>query len=154
VIDVTYLLDSPHGFDWKGLFVDADLRAVEAVSGPEPAAGMDSEVIFMQLSALQGSILENQVLEDRFQVEGISTAKLFAIAASRGTTILNIDADNIDTLLPTLPFADNIKEDIINAVNQNYEIRIPEFEIAYEDWLGIGYIKENPQTGEAGYYCE
>jgi transglutaminase-like putative cysteine protease len=162
VIDVTYLLDSPHGFDWKGLFVDADLRTVETVNGPEHVAdpepvegpegdGLDSEVIFMQLSALQGSFLENQVLEDRFQVEGISTAKLLGIAARQGTTILTIDADNIETLLSALLFAENIKEDIVNAVNQNYEIRIPEFEIAYEDWLGIGYIKENPQTGEAGY---
>ncbi|MEW6109955.1 MAG: transglutaminase-like domain-containing protein, partial [Nitrospirota bacterium] len=32
VIDVTYLLDTPHGFTWKGVFVDADLRAVEATT--------------------------------------------------------------------------------------------------------------------------
>ena len=31
VIDVTYLLDMPHDFQWKGLYVDADLRAVETV---------------------------------------------------------------------------------------------------------------------------
>ena len=31
VIDVTYLLDTPHGFEWKGVFVDADVRAIETV---------------------------------------------------------------------------------------------------------------------------
>jgi RHS repeat-associated protein len=151
VIDVTYLFDSPHDLEWKGLYVDADLRTVEAARGPGAGEELNSEVIFMQLSALQGSVLESRVLEDNFEVDSISTAKLLGIAANQGTSILTINADNIDTLLPTLPFADNIKEDIINSVNQNSAIRIPQSEILFEDWLGVGYVKENLQTGEAGY---
>ena len=53
--------------------------------------------------------------------------------------------------MPTLPFADNIKADITNAVNQGLIVRIPQSEMAYEDWAGIGYIKQNPATFEAGY---
>ncbi len=37
------------------------------------------------------------------------------------------------------------------AVANNSAIRIPQSEITYQDWTGIGYIKENTTTGEAGY---
>jgi hypothetical protein len=151
VIDVTYLLDTPHGFEWKGVYVDADLRAVEIVGSRQNAVGR--EKIFMQLSALQGSILENRIFEDDFQVESISTAKLFGLARNTqpATEVLTIDKTNVNTILPTLPFDENIKEDIINTVNQNSAIRIPQSAITYEDWTGVGFIKENPDTGESGY---
>ena len=149
VIEVSYLLDTPHGFQWKGVYVDADLRRVE--TGARSQESGDRKKTFMQLSALQGSVLESRVLEDDFQVDSISTAELFGLANDWGIPILTIDSVNIDDLLPTLPFADNIKEDLSSSVNQNYLILIPQAEITYEDWTGIGYLKDNPETGEAGY---
>ena len=151
VIDVTYLLDSPHGFEWKGVFVDANLRTIEAVGSRQEAVGR--EIDFMKLSSLQGSVLENEIFEEDFQVESISTAKLFGLASATDppTEILVIDQSNIDSVLPTLPFDENIKEDITNSVNQNFVIRIPKSELVYENWTGVGYIKEDPATGESGY---
>src|SRR3990172_3712460 len=154
LIDVAYLLDMPHEITWKGLFVDAAFRRIETVSGPLTAANSERIKLFMQLSSLQGSILENRILEDDFQVEGISTAKLFQLATSNTgstTSILSIDKTNIDAMLPTLTIDDNIKEDITNAVNQNLTIRIPQSDMAYKDWTGTGYLKENPSTGESGW---
>lgn len=149
VIDVTYLLDTPHGFTWKGVFIDASERAIETVASDESRAKT-----FIQLSSLQGSILENRMFEDDFQVESISTAKLFQLAAGN-TQLVTIDKTNIDALLPTLPFDDNIKEDIMNSVNQNYVVRIPDTQPAtgftYHNWTGLGYLKENPDTGESGW---
>ncbi len=68
----------------------------------------------MQLSGLQGSVLESKLFEDAFDVGSISTAKLFGIASGSqpATPILTIDQANIDAILPTLPFDDNIKQDI------------------------------------------
>lgn len=157
VIDVTYVLDTPHGFEWKGVYVDAALRAIETV--PSPLAGEgegDKQKTFMELSALQGSVLEHRIFEDDFQVESISTAKLFSIVGSRQNTadsveILTIDKTNIFSILPTLPFDENILEDIQNSVNQNLKISIPQSEISHEDWTGTGYIKENPETKESGW---
>ncbi len=152
VIDVTYLLDTPHEFEWKGVYVDADLSAVETVRSEESGVQNERQKTFMELSALQGSILESIIFEDDFQVESISTAKLFQLVNSQpAAEILTIDSANIDTILPTLEIADNIKEDITNAVNQGLVVKIPEAEITYEDWTGIGYIKENPETGESGW---
>ena len=154
VIDVIYVLDTPHGFEWKGVYVDAALRSIgvtPAVS-PLPQEGEgERQKTFMQLSALQGSVLENRIFEDDFGVDSISTVKLFELANSNQIPIITIDKTNISTILPTLLFDDNIKADITNAVNQNFAVNIPQSEITYQDWTGIGYIKENPETGEAGY---
>ena len=146
VIDVTYLLDMPHGFTWKGVFIDADVRAVETVQSSELQS--ERQKLFMQLSSLQGSILENTIFEDDFQVASISTAKLFQLANSQ---LVTVDKTNIATVLPSLPFDQNIKDDIANSVNQNQTIRIPAQELTYENWGGIGYLKENIETGESGW---
>jgi hypothetical protein len=160
VIDVTYLLDMPHGFTWKGVSVDADLRRIEAVSAQQSADSSGRVKLFMQLSGLQGSILENRIFEDDFKVESISTAKLIQISGQQtsvNSQLFTIDKTNIDAALPILDLDDNIKEDIRNSVNQNMVVRLPQADglpltaITYHDWSGIGYIKENPETGESGW---
>jgi hypothetical protein len=143
VIDVTYVLDTPHGYQWKGVYVDADLRTIEVVG--------DNKKTFMQLSALEGSVLEDRIIRDDFEVDSVSTARLLAIAQGNMINILTIDTSNIDSVLPILPFAENVIEDIRSSINQNYVVTIPEQLITYEDWSGIGYIKENMETGESGW---
>jgi hypothetical protein len=145
-VDVSYLLDTPHGFDWQGVYLDADLRIVETMGEIS-----DIQHAFMKFSSLHGSFLESKVLADGFGVEAVSTAKLLQSAKTRGESILNVGAGTIDTILPSLALPENIKDDIANAVNQGFSVTIPEFEQMYEDWLGIGYIKENHKTGEAGW---
>jgi hypothetical protein len=146
VAEVTYLLDTPHGYTLKGVYVDADLRRIEAV-----ATDNTRITTFMQLSSLQGSILENKIFEDDFQVQAMSTAKFLTLANSNAVTVLTIDATNIDTILPTLTFDQNIKDDITTSISQGLVVRMPQSEISYENWTGIGYIKENPETGESGW---
>jgi hypothetical protein len=152
VIDVTYVLDIPHRYEWKGEYCDSNLRTIEAVGayGNTPSPG-ERQNTFMQLSSLQGSILEDRIFEDDFQVDSISTAKLFEVANTSQTPLVTVDSTNISTVLPTLSFDDNVKEDITNGVNQNLTVTIPNQEMTYEDWTGVGYIKENPETGESGH---
>jgi hypothetical protein len=151
IIDVTYLLGSPQGFEWKGVFVDAGLRTIEAVGSRAEPTG--TEIDFMKLSSLQGSVLENRIFEDDFQMVSISAAKVFSLASAAAPPIeiLTVDQSNIGTVLPLLPFDEDIKQDIENAVHQGLAVRIPRSEIAYEDWTGVGYVKEDPATGESGY---
>jgi hypothetical protein len=152
--DVTYADDqTPAGIEWKGLFLDADLKTIETVGSPEFGIGSEREKTFMQISGLQGSALESKLFEDAFGVTSVSTAKVFGVANSSQPAIptLSIDQANIDAILPTLAFDGNIKQDIMDSVAQNLTIRIPESETLYQDWTGIGYIKENPATDEAGY---
>lgn len=76
---------------------------------------------------------------------------MFGLARDNAIHILTIDEDNLEEVLLTLPFGQNVLDDIRNAVNQGLVVQAPETEIAYEDWIGIGYLKENPTTGETGW---
>ncbi len=152
VVDVTYLLDTPHDIDWRGLYVDADLRAVESVDAGA-ASVPDGERIFMQLASLEGSVLEHRLFEEDLQVESISTAKFLAMAAGSGVSLLQVDRDDPESLvrLAALPLDADIQEHIAHAVNQGLLVTLPETDLAYEDWRGIGYLVEDPQSGEAGW---
>ncbi|OGU16942.1 MAG: hypothetical protein A2076_00025 [Geobacteraceae bacterium GWC2_53_11] len=142
---VTTLLDITHDMQWQGLYLDAEYKRIETTG----RNGQERE--FMRLSALQGSVLENRIFEDDLKVDSVSTAKLLQLAKASGTSILTIDKISIDTILPTLSFDDAVKADIVNAVNQNLTVTIPQNEVVYQDWSGIGYIKENTETGESGW---
>lgn len=144
-LEVTWLMDTPHDIQWKGLFLDAGYKRLESVGRN------GGERDFMRLCALQGSILENRIFEDDLKVDSISTAKLLQQAKAGGTPILSIDKTNVDSVLPTLTFDDVVKQDISNAVNQGLTVTIPQAEVAYLDWSGIGYVKEDPITGESGW---
>ncbi len=160
LVEVTYLLDSPQDIEFKGVYIDADLRAVETVESHRPSA--IGHKLFMELSALQGSVLEHRIFQENWQVGAISTAKLIEIVNSRQQTgeaveIITINKDNIDIILSTLRLDEDIMEDIQNSVNQGLVIHLPyatgntPYAITHEDWEGIGYIKEDPETAEAGY---
>jgi hypothetical protein len=144
-LEVTQLMDTPHDMQWKGLFLDAGYRRIESVGRN------GNERDFMRLSALQGSILENRIFEDDLKVNSVSTAKLLQLAVTNGTTSVSIDKTTIDTILPQLTFDNAVKQDITDAVNQNLTVTIPQNEVAYQNWTGIGYIKEDPATGESGW---
>lgn len=148
---VTRLFETPQDVEWRGVYVDADMRTVEIVGDTELIDDTDPKTLFMNLSAMQGSFLEQQVLEDQFAVGGVSTIRLLAAAAEQGIALNTIDRDNADTILPGLNLADNLEDDILNAVGQGMAVTIPGQTMTIEDWSGTGYIKTNPDTGEAGY---
>ncbi|MCK4536256.1 MAG: hypothetical protein KAT93_04540, partial [Desulfuromonadales bacterium] len=149
MLDVVELLGEVQEIGLQGLFIDADLRSIASVQ----SGGADDgrEKLFMQLSALHGSILEDRLFQDNFELEAISTAKLFGLAGDGQVPVLSIDAVNAAEQLAALPFAENIKADISDAVALGWTVRIPEQSINSMDWSGIGYIKEDPLSGAAGY---
>jgi transglutaminase-like putative cysteine protease len=150
VLDVVSLLDAPHGFTWQGVYLDADLRAAEALGGMAPA-GSGPGALFMQLASLQSSVLEHRALEEGFGVESVSTAKLLALANGDGLPLAVIDTANLDATLPPLHLPDSIHDDIENSVQQGYRVTLPETELTHEDWSGYAWIKEDRATYESGW---
>ncbi|MBW2704502.1 MAG: Ig-like domain-containing protein, partial [Deltaproteobacteria bacterium] len=145
VVQVNQVLGVPHEFTWKGAFVDADLRQVELVGNNA------AKKLFMDLSALQGSVLEDRVLREDLGVDSISTARLLAIANNQGIPLVTIDASNVDTLLPSLPFGTKVKQDIRDAVQQGQQVLVPDRMLTVGVWTGVGYMRTDPLTGEAGW---
>jgi hypothetical protein len=144
-LEVTQLMGIPHDVQWKGLFLDAGYRRIETIGH----TGFERD--FMRLSALQGSILENRIFEDDLKVDSVSTAKLLQMAAIGDTPQITIDKTNLDAILPTLGFDGSVKQDITDAVNQGLTVTISQNEIVFQDWSGVGYVKENLETGESGW---
>ena len=129
VMEVTYLLDTPHGVEWKGVYLDADLKAIETAARQNSQENEAVRRNFMRLSSLQGSLLEHRIFEDDFEVQSISTAKLFQLAHEQQISFLTINQTNLETVLSALSVADAIKAEISNAVNQGLTVEIPQTEM-------------------------
>jgi transglutaminase-like putative cysteine protease len=149
MMEVAELLGEPQSATWQGLFLDADLRIVEAVT--RNTSDNSRLVDFTKLSALQGSALEHDVLESHFQVESISTAKLLQLAQEQNLQILTITADNLTSTLASLTLEPIVEEDITAAVAAGLVVNIPRQPISLSNWSGLGYLKESAETGAAGY---
>ncbi len=149
MMNVTELLGYPQSVTWTGLFMDADVRVAEAVV--RNSTTDNRQLSFMQLSSLQGSVLEHQVIEKHFQVESISTAKLFGLARGVNLPILTINAENVSAILAELDLSQSVREDITAAVDVGMFVQIPAQPLTYSAWTGTGYLKESAETGEAGY---
>jgi len=54
-------------------------------------------------------------------------------------------------VLPKLEISQSIRNDIRSAVNSGYVVMVPQRNVQYFDWVGVGYIVLDPSTGSAGY---
>ncbi|RKX68981.1 hypothetical protein DRP53_09560, partial [candidate division WOR-3 bacterium] len=61
------------------------------------------------------------------------------------------DSTNVDSILPLLELPIELKEEIEDAVNIGFEVKIPKREIQFLDWIGAGYIIQDPETGTGAY---
>jgi len=151
VVEVEWLLGVPVNDVWKGVYLDADLRAVETAGGYAFSGGTDAQELFISLSGLQGSDLEGRTLTRAFDIESVSTAAILGAAAQAGVAVRTIDSGNIATVLPALGLPGYIADDVTAAVGEGYTVRIPETSITILDWTGYGYLKEDGATGESGW---
>ena len=134
---------------WKGVYIDTALRAVETVqSGKSPLFRPET---FMELSALEGSVQGHMTLEETLQTGSVSTARLLSLAKASGAAVLTLDKTTAPDILPGLSLETGIRQDITSALNRNLSVQIPQERITCLDWSGRGYVKEDPRSMEAGY---
>ncbi|TLM69003.1 MAG: alpha/beta hydrolase [Deltaproteobacteria bacterium] len=146
---VDELAGLPHEVEWEGLFLDAGLRVAEVL--PRSVLPPERTRSFREISALEGSVLEHRLFESELAVESISTARLMSMVSASGLPLMTIDSGNAASLLPLLEVNESIKADIAAAVAAGEVVLTPTAEVTRQSWQGIGYIRENPLTGETGY---
>lgn len=152
-IDVTYAGGDPLyplTYAWKGVAVDADFRPMAPV-GVERRA---QEAPFALWSGLEGSLLESRVLEDELGVQSISTVGVIQQAHAGGVTVHDLDRDNVETVLATLPFDDTAKAEMRDAALRGLLVRVPATTVSAVDWTGVGYVLRDPESGEAAYQLQ
>ena len=136
-----------------GLNMDADylMQVVKPKDG-----NADTARNYMLSSGMTSSALEHSVPEQLFSApdspaQGISTVKALNIANDQGIPIYTINQQNITTTLPQLQIGQQVKDDIVNAVNAGKVVTVSKTNINFNGWIGCGYIITNPETGAGAY---
>ena len=145
---VSYLFWSPYDLDIAGLNIDVDRDIYIPLSksgNSEEARG------FMLTSGSIGSALEHGIFEQLYSVPSVSAIKILQLTSEQGVPIYNINASNVEAILPRLQVSQEVKDAIRNAVAQGREVIIPERNIQYYNWTGVGYIVLDPETGAGAY---
>ncbi|RKZ72409.1 MAG: hypothetical protein DRR19_32095 [Candidatus Parabeggiatoa sp. nov. 1] len=151
-LSVSYFFGIARNGIFKARVIDVK-QNLQAVGAPT------SEILaqFMRQIGIQGSYLENSVIEQLFDYEqgrGISTAQLLMDANEQAIPIYTVTADNIGTVLPLLSVSAEVKTDIKNAIHAGQYAIVPQREIAHGNWRGAGYIIQDPITGAGAYLIE
>ncbi len=147
-VSVDYLYGLPYNVDQTGVLMDA----AKIILNPWHREGnITAQRNFQLLYGYEGSFLEHNIFELWFDLPSISAVKALQIAKSQGIQIFDINSSNINQILPLLEVSEDVKNEIINAVNQGFEVKISQREIQFYDWKGVGYIIRDPQT-KAGAY--
>jgi hypothetical protein len=105
----------------------------------------------MLTSGYLGSALEHGIFEQLYSVPSVSAVKVLQIANQEGIPIYTINQTNVNEILPRLQVSEAVKSGIRNAVTSGMIVTIPERNIQYYNWSGVGYIVLNPETGAGAY---
>jgi len=146
---VGYLFWSPYDLDIAGLNIDVDRSTYTVLS----ETGNSGEVrSFMLTSGNVGSALEHAIFEQLYSVPSVSAVKILQVASEQGLKIYNINASNVDVVLPRLQVSQEVKE-------AGEECRSPgkrgyhsgeKHPVLQLDWRGVHCIR--PGDGRRGVH--
>lgn len=100
------------------------------------------------------SYLEHNATEKMYKTEALSAVKGIQLAHDQNIPVHTVTAQNINILLPTLQISEQVKTDIQNAIHSVWYAIVPAQNLVIGDWIGVGYILQNPENGEAYYRIE
>jgi hypothetical protein len=146
-IDISYLFQSPHKVKDAGLGVDVDRDIVTPFS---ETGDKTFERIVNILNGMYGSVREHYIFENLSGLSSVSATKLLQLANNEGIPIYTIDAENIERI-NELNVSSRTKNDVRNFINAGKTVIIPQRNIQYIDYKGVGYIAIDLETGEAAY---
>ncbi len=148
-IEVDTIAGQPHQLHWRGVTLDAGLRLSTPIARTQART---SEHEWLALSALQGSLLEHRLFEQRFLVDSISADKGLQLARAQGVPVHRVDAQTLPAILPRLSHPQTVLDAIAAWVGIGFTVEIPATPIAYQDWQGSTWRVLNPATGATGYF--
>lgn len=112
------------------------------------------EIAYMQQSGANSSFLEGAIFDQLFGKnigDSISAVSAMKLANDQGIPIYGIDANNVAATLPKLQVAQEIKDEVANAVNAGLTVQIPKTNVTQFGWTGVGYIISNHLDGTGAY---
>lgn len=145
---VASVFDVPTRLSPSGAFIDVaqEVHSIKAKDGDQA-----KEKAYSFQFGMMSSYLEHVALEQTFGIEAMSTMKVIQIANNSHIPIYTITQENIAQIMPQLTLAQDVKDDIQNAVNSGNTVITPKDDIAYYGWQGTGYVVLDPDTYAGGY---
>jgi YD repeat-containing protein len=140
----------PLNFEWKGILIDADLRA----SAPVGLESAEAERRFLLASGLEGSVLEDRAFVTNLAIEAVSTASVLGLASSQGLSLRDVTRDNVDEVLDELPFDAAVEDEIRDAALGGLHVRVPSGFVTRQAWRGVGYLMLDEETGESAWQLQ
>jgi transglutaminase-like putative cysteine protease len=148
-VQVDTVAGRPHQLNWRGVTLDAALRLSTPIARHQERT---AEQVWLQLSALQGSLLEHRIFEQLFLVDSISADKGLQLARAQGLTVHRIETQNLQAVLPSLSHPQAVLDAIAEWVGLGLTIEVPATLLHHQDWQGSVWRVVNPATGAAGYF--
>jgi DNA-binding transcriptional MerR regulator len=147
-INVSYLFGIPISASQGGLNIDVDRNVLI----PASITGDTNRIQqFMVISGMTSSAWEHRIFETFLNTPSVSAMKLLKYANQQGVPVYAIDSINIGQLLPAIQVSSEIKAEIQNAVTAGKKVIIPQTQLQYYEWSGLGYIVLDPATGAGAY---
>jgi hypothetical protein len=128
--------------------VDVKRNIVNPIS---VAGDVRQEIQWMQTSGSFASAAEHAIFEQLYGVPAVSTERLLTLANSLGVRIFTIDRTNMHDILPQLDTFAVVKQNIAQSVDVGLVAVVPQRNVRFNEWLGMGWIVMDPNTGSAGY---
>ncbi|HSB52881.1 MAG TPA: hypothetical protein VLD58_00930, partial [Gemmatimonadales bacterium] len=148
-LNVAYLFGTPRSGIYQSRIMDVK-RSLVGVAG----TSADLTRAFVRTSGRSGSFLEGSVFDQLFgrpRGRGVSAMQLLFDAALGNIPVYQVTASNVATVLPLLSVSSAVKADIMNAISSGKTVVVPQSEIQHDNYRGVGYIVEDPDTGAAAY---
>ncbi|MCL4501751.1 MAG: hypothetical protein M1438_07825 [Deltaproteobacteria bacterium] len=130
-----------------GMDVKRNILAPVSITGKS-----EDERAWMLTAGSFSSAAESAVFEQIYGIESVSTEKILYMANQRGIPIYTLNKDNINQILPSLPLANIVKQNISDAVlNSGWIAVVPRTGLQVNQWFGYGWQIIDPNTGAAAY---
>ena len=149
-LKVYYYLGYPYHIEDGGYYVDARRHVYTPIS---PTGDADQERDFTLLRGYAGSYHEHALFEEFFLMDAISTVKLLSLANEQAMPVYEIDSSNADALIPLLTVGSSAIAAVEEAVAAGNVVTIHRDPMSQADWdwVGCGYIVQDPSTNAASF---
>ncbi|MDL1967542.1 MAG: transglutaminase family protein [Deltaproteobacteria bacterium] len=113
----------------------------------------DDEILWFDIHGAIGSNAEHMVFDLLYDVETVSTGKIFTEAAEKGIPIHTIKAETLETDLSEIDADESVKDHIRTYIGMGYTAHIPRESLTIGEWSGQGWLVRDEGVA-AGYMIQ
>lgn len=152
-VSVRYFFGVPRSAGYKTRAMDAKLDYVMVEhKGGDQAKRKE----FVRAAGKFGSYMEGAVFDQAFSPfnpSGVSTISMLGQAHAQGLKVYTLKPGD-EALVAQLNISADVQSEISNALAYGREVTVPQQDVTWGGYTGLGYIIEDPSDGSAAYQID